>query len=140
MSSLNYDSAWDDSARGAIDFDSDTFKALLTTNSYVPNKGTHTKRSDITNEVSGTGYSAGGTTVTCTVNKDTGNHKITYTFSNPSWASSTITAARYLVIYKSRGGASSADELVCVIDFGADVSSSNGTFSVTISTPMTLQN
>jgi hypothetical protein len=43
------------------------------------------------------------------------------------------------VIYKSRGGASSADELVCYVDFGADVSSSSATFSLGSST-ITLAN
>jgi hypothetical protein len=55
-----------------------------------------------------------------------------------NWASSTITA-RAAVIYKSRGGASSADELVCYVDFGADVSSSAATFSLGASV-ITLQN
>lgn len=139
MASLIYDSFADDLSKGNIDPDSDTFKAMLVTSSYSPNKGTHTKRSDVTNEVAGTGYSAGGATVTCTVAKDTGNHKETLTFSNPSWASATITA-RGLVIYKSRGGASSADEIVAYVDFGSDFVSTAGTFAVTFSAPLTIQN
>jgi hypothetical protein len=138
MASLIYNSAIDDMARNNIDFDTNTFKAMLVTSSYTPNKDTHDKRDDVTNEVTGTGYTAGGVTTACTVTKDTANDRVTLQFAAVSWATSTITA-RALVIYKSRGGASSADELVAYNDFGSDVSSSGGTFSVAAST-ITLQN
>lgn len=138
MASLIYNSAVDDMARGAIDFDTDTFKVMLVTSSYTPNKDTHDKRDDVTNEASGTGYTSGGVTSACTVTKDTANDKVTLQFASVSWASSTITA-RGAVIYKSRGGASSADELVAYNDFGADVSTTAGTFSIAAST-ITLQN
>lgn len=138
MASLVYNSAVDDMARGLIDFDSDTFKAMLVTSTYSPNKDTHDKRDDVTNEVTGTGYTAGGTTCAVTVTKDTANDKVTVTLGSVSWSSSTITA-RGCVYYKSRGGASSADEIVAYNDFGGDVSTTGGTFSVAAST-ITLQN
>ena len=138
MASLIYNSAPDEMARGDIDFDTDTFNAMLVTSSYTPNKDTHDFRDDVTNEVSGTGYTAGGVASAVTVTKDTANDKVTIQLGAVSWASSTITA-RGCVYYKSRGGASSADELVCYADLGSDVSSSGGTFSVAAST-ITLQN
>lgn len=138
MADLIYNSAIDDMARGAIDFDTDTFKIMLVTSSYTPDKDTHTKRSNVTNEISGTGYTTGGAAIACTVTKDTANDKVTLSFAATSWASSTITA-RAAVVYKSRGGASSADELVLYNDFDADVSTTNGTFTVAAST-ITLQN
>ena len=61
------------------------------------------------------------------------NDVMVLTFAAVSWASSTITA-RGMVIYKSRGGASSADELVGYLDFGSNISSAGGTFSVAAST------
>lgn len=139
MASVIYDSCLDDEANGAIDFGADSFKGMLVTATYTPDQGAHTKRSDVTNEVTGTGYAAGGTAVTATVTKDTTNHRVDVTFSNPSWPTSTITA-RGMVIYKSRGGASTADELVAYVDFGADVTSTNDTFSVTLSSPLRFQN
>ena len=138
MASLIYNSAPDEMARGDIDFDTDTFNAMLVTSSYTPNKDTHDFRDDVTNEVSGTGYTAGGVASAVTVTKDTANDKVTIQLGAVSWSSSTITA-RGCVYYKSRGGASSADELICYADFGSDVSSSGGTFSVAAST-ITLQN
>jgi hypothetical protein len=138
MASLIYNSAIDDMARNNIDFDSNTFKAMLVTSTYAPNKDVHDKRDDVTNEATGTGYTAGGATSTVTVTKDTANDRVTIQFGAVSWATSTITA-RGCVYYKSRGGASSADELVAYNDFGSDVVSSAGTFSVAAST-ITLQN
>jgi hypothetical protein len=137
MASLLYNSAVDDMARGAIDFDTDTFKVLLVTSSYTPDKDTHDKRNDVTNEVSGTGYTAGGVTSVCTVTKDTANDRVTLSFAAVSWASSTITA-RGAVIYKSTGTASN-DNLVAYNDFGSDVASASGTFTVSASV-ITLQN
>ena len=138
MASFIYNSCIDDMAKGAIDFDTDTFKVMLVTSGYTANKDTHDKRDDVTKEVSGTGYTAGGVTSACTVTKDTANDKVTLSFAAVSWASSTITA-RGAVIYKSRGGASSADELVAFNDFGTDVASASGTFTVSTSV-ITLQN
>ena len=139
MASLIYNSAIDEMARGDIDFDTNTFKAMLVTSSYTPNRDTHEFRDDVTNEAPATGnYVAGGETSTVTVTKDTANDRVTIQFGAVSWSSSTITA-RGCVYYKSRGGASSADELVAYADFGSDVSSSGGTFSVAAST-ITLQN
>lgn len=133
MASLIYTSFFEDLARGAIDLDTDTFWWMLTTSGYTENKDTHLKRSDVTNEVSGTGYTAGGTVATITVTKDTVNDRLDVTLGAVSWAGSTITA-RKAVLYKRRGGAATADELVCVNDFGADVISSAGTFSLAAST------
>jgi hypothetical protein len=137
MASLIYDSCLRDLQIGAIDADADTFKAMLVTSTYTPNKGTHAKRSDVTNEVSGTGYTAGGVTCACTPALNTTTHVMVLTFAAVSWATSTITA-RGMVIYKSRGGASSADELVGYLDFGSDIISSGGTFSVAASTLTTI--
>jgi hypothetical protein len=138
MASLIYNSAIFDASTGAIDFDTDTFKMMLVTSSYTAAK-THMKRNAVTNEVSGTGYTAGGNAAAATVTKDDANSRVDITFAITSWTTSTITA-RAGVIYKSRGGASSADELVGYVDFGSDISSTAGTFSVTITSPLRFQN
>ena len=138
MASLIYNSAIFDASTGAIDFDTDTFKMMLVTSSYTAAK-THMKRNAVTNEVSGTGYTAGGNAAAATVTKDDANSRVDITFAITSWTSSTITA-RAGVIYKNRGGASSADELVGYVDFGSDISSTSGTFSVTITSPLRFQN
>lgn len=116
-------------ARGNIDFDSDTFKVMLTTSGYAEDVDAHDYRDDVTNEVVGTGYTAGGNVVTVTVALDTATDRLNITLGGTNWPASTITA-RKAVYYKSRGGAPGADELIAVNDFGADVVSSAGTFTL----------
>lgn len=138
MASLIYNKFLDNVVRGSFNFASDTFKVMLVTSSYTPNKDTHEDRADVTNEVSGTGYTTGGTATTPTITLDTSNDRVDLTFSNVSWASATITA-RAAVIYKSTGTAST-DLLVAYVDFGSDVSSTNAAFAVTFSSALRFQN
>ena len=133
MASLIFNSAIDDAMRALVDFDSDSFKCMLVTSAYVPNKDSHTRRSDVTGEVTGTGYSAGGVAATATVTKDTANDRIDISLGAVSWPASTLTAAA-AVYYKVTGGAASTDPLVAYIDFGGDVISTAGAFSLTAST------
>lgn len=101
---------------------SDTYKVALYTSSASLSAATTAYSS--TNEVSGTGYTAGGATLS---GLSTGLSTSTayLTFSDPSWADSTITA-RGCLIYNS----SKSNKAVAVFDFGSDVSSVNGTFTV----------
>jgi hypothetical protein len=138
MASLIYNSCLEDFVSGDIDFSADTFKLMLVTSSYTANKDTHLKRSSVTNEVSGTGYTAGGAATACTVAKNTTDDRVTLTFAAVTFSTATITA-RGGVIYKSRGGADTADELVAYVDFGGDVSSTAANFTVGASV-ITLQN
>lgn len=133
MASLIYNSCLDDALRALIDFDTDAFYCMLVTSSYVPNKDTDTKRSDVTNEVVGAGYATGGIAATVTVTKDTANDRVDVSLGAVSWTASTITAAG-AVYFKHRGGASSADELVAYIDFAGNIVSTAGTFALTAST------
>lgn len=139
MASFAYDSYLDNVLAGNI-AKADTYYVMLTTSAYAPNQATDIFRSAVTNEVAGTGYTAGGQAIVPTFAKDTTNHKMTITFPQVTWPSSTITGRR-AVYYKRRGGAATADELVAVDDFGADVITTNGTFMVsatilTLNTPV----
>lgn len=122
--------------KGAIDLDTDTFKLMLTTSTYVPNQDTHVFRSDVTNEVGASGtYAAGGATLAgVSVTYDTATNEARVAWTSPSFTSATITA-RNAVIYKSRGGAATADELVAYCTEAADVTSTAGTFTVTLPSP-----
>jgi hypothetical protein len=133
MPSNLYDSCHRDVATGAIDFDTDTFYALITTNTYVPDRAAHSKRNQVTNEVSGTGYTAGGVAVTPTVTLDTTLHRTVVTFGVVNFGTLTLSGARHVVYYKRRGGAASADELIGNVDLGSDKSFANESFSVSTS-------
>lgn len=131
MASVIYNSFKRDIANGSIDLDTDTIKVMLVTSSYTPDIDAHAKRSDITGEVTGTGYASGGAALegkTVTVD-NTGNRGI-FDATDVVWTPATITA-RGAVLYKARGGAASLDELICYIDFGADVSSTADDFTLT---------
>ena len=113
----------------ALDLDdttADRCKVMLVTSSYTPNFGTHDFKSDVTNEVSGTGYDAGGKSLTSVTLTQSGG-TITFDAADLTWASSTITA-RGAVVYDD---SLTNDPLICYIDFGADKSSSAGDFVLT---------
>lgn len=113
-----------------INWSSDTIKVALVANTYTPNQDTHTYFSDITGEITGTGYSAGGATLASkTITYTAATNVIALDAADVTWASSTITA-RYAVIYDSTGTAS-ASALLGYVDFGADQSSSSGNFTIT---------
>lgn len=77
-----------------------------------------------TNEVSGTGYVAGGNTLTSATPVASGTTALC-DFADTSWTTATITA-RGAVIYNS----SASNKAVAVLDFGADKTSTGGTFSI----------
>jgi hypothetical protein len=111
-----------------VDFLSDTIKVALTTSPYTPNQDDHDFFNDVTNEVTGTGYTAGGATLGSKTLANT-NNVCKFDAADTSWSTSTLTARR-AVIYKDTGTASSSP-LLAWVDFGADVSSSAGTFQIT---------
>lgn len=140
MPSLIYNPFVRNLVTGAIDLDTDSFKMMLVTSAYTPDKDTHDFRNDVTNEVTGTGYTAGGQAITLTVAAvDAANDDIEVTLGTVTWTTATITA-RAGVIYKARGGASSADELVCYVDFGSDITSTGANFVFTPSGTLKFQN
>lgn len=103
----------------------------LVSDSYTPDYTAHDFFNDVTNEVSGTGYTAGGQVITGTeITLASGT--ATFDHNDVSWTSSTITSAMGMVEYFKRGGASSADELLLLLDFVSAVSTSNGTLAVQI--------
>lgn len=115
---------------GAVDLDTDTIHVALVTSSYTPDQDAHDFFNDVTNEVSGTGYSAGGSALANkAVTQDNTDNEGVFDADDVAWSTATITA-RAAVLYKKRGGASSADELIAYIDFGSDKISTAGTFTL----------
>ena len=104
-----------------------TFKLALFTNAATLSASTTAYSTS--NEASGTGYSAGGNTLT-NVTPTSGGTTAFTDFVDTSFTSSTITA-RGALIYNS----SQSHKAVVVLDFGSDKSSTSGTFSVIFPTP-----
>lgn len=117
-------------ADGSIDLDTDTIKVMLVTSVYTPNIATHVFKSDVTNEVTGTGYTAGGTALTTkVVTQDNTNNLAYFDADDVTWAASTITA-RGAVLYKDTGVATTSP-IICYFDFTTDQISSAGNFVIT---------
>lgn len=100
----------------------DTYKIALFTDSATLSASTTAYSS--TNEVSGTGYTAGGATLAGFSSGLSGSTAY-LTFSDPSWANATITA-RGCLIYNS----SKSNKAVAAFDFGGNITSTNGTFTI----------
>lgn len=121
-------------------FGSGTYNMMLV--SVLPGeteKDSWAFRSNVTNEVVGTGYTAGGTAVTLTVAAiDNVNNDIEVTCSAAVWNTATITAVAG-IIYKVIGTAAT-DQVIAVVDFGGTISSTAGTFTATPSGSLKFQN
>ena len=104
-------------ATGSFNFNTDTFKIALYSGAadIGPTTGAYTA----TNEITGTGYTAGGETLTVDVAPTIGNvptDTIAYlSFSNVTWNPAAFTC-RGAIIYKVGGG----NPTVCILDFGGD--------------------
>ncbi len=113
-----------------IGYLTDTLKCALVTSSYTYS-ATHEFFSDITNEITGTGYSAGGETLTTPAGSyDSGTKTETYSFDDITWTGATFTC-RGAVVYKDTGTAGTSPVLGFV-DFGTNQSPSAVDFTLHI--------
>jgi len=126
MASVIYDSFIADVFAGTCTTAS-TYKAMLVTSAYTEDRAAHSKRSSVTNEVTGTNYTAGGVSLTLSATLNTAAHTLMLTIPTVSWASSTITA-RKLIIYRTTGAAAN-DNLVACIDNGSNLISTASTMT-----------
>lgn len=115
-----------------IDWDTDTIKVALLSNAYTPDQDAHNYYDDVVaNEVTGTGYTAGGNTLANKTNSyNSATNVIVLDADDTTWSSSTITA-RYAVIYDASPATNATRPLIGYVDFGSDQSSSNGNFTIT---------
>lgn len=114
---------------GEMDFSSDTadvFKIALYTEDAVLSADTSAYTD--TEEITGTGYTAGGATLSPVAPVSSGA-TVVLDFADVTWSTATF-SARGALIYKS-GGANTA---IAVLDFGSNVSVSSGNFTVNFPT------
>lgn len=113
-----------------INLNLDGLKMMLCSSSYAPNQDTHRYKSDVTNEVAGTGYTAGGKALTSATIGYTGSTNVLkFDADDVVWSGATITA-RYAVIYDDFPSGDGAKPLLVFIDFGADVTATAAAFTV----------
>ena len=104
-----------------------TFKIALYTSSAT--LGASTTDYSATNEVVGTGYTAGGTALT-NIDPAISGTTAFIDFADATWPSATITAAGALIYNTTSDGGTSTTDAVAVISFGGDKTSTNGDFVV----------
>ena len=111
-----------------------TFKVALYT--AAANINTTTTAYTTTNEITGTGYTAGGNTLVISLSPTSGNNSsgiatAYISFNNTSWTNATFTC-RGALIYNSTV---SGNPSVAVLDFGSDKTVNNDTFRIIFPTP-----
>ena len=116
---------------GDIPLDGADIYAMITTSTYTPNQDTHDFRNDVTNEVTGDGYTAGGKLYSCSLAYDAASQEARFIVTDLAWTAATITG-RTVVFYRALGGASSADPLIGYITYDQNISSTNGTWTADI--------
>jgi len=127
-----YGKFWIGLGNGNFNFTTDVFKVLLTTSAYVPNIDTHEFLTDVINEVSGTGYTAGGAALSgVSWTYDAVNHRAVLGANTVVWSGATFTAHR-AVIYKSTGTAATS-RLIGYVDFGVDKTYTSEDFELSFS-------
>ena len=105
----------------------DTFKIALYTSAATLSAATTVYTTS--NEVVGTGYTAGGNTLAVSVVPVSSGTTAYLSFTNSSWSTATITA-RGAMIYNSTQG----NKCVAILDFGSDKVSTAGTFTIVFPT------
>jgi hypothetical protein len=106
----------------------DTFKIALYTSSAT--LGATTTAYSATNEVTGTGYTAGGNTLTVSTAPTSSGTTAYLDFDDTTWSTATITANGAL-IYNS----TQSNKAVAVLAFGGDKTSTAGNFTIQFPTP-----
>jgi len=105
----------------------DTFKLAMYTNSASFNAATTAYTTS--NEVSGSGYSAGGGTLTRVDPSTSGTTALT-DFADLTFSTATVTARGALIYNTTTGSGSGTTDTVVVLDFGADKTSTAGDFTI----------
>lgn len=104
-----------------------TFKLALYTSSAT--LGASTTDYTTSNEATGTGYTAGGGTLTNVTPTSSGTTAFT-DFGDLTFSSATITANGALIYNTTTGGGTGTTDAVVVLAFGGDKTSTNGDFTV----------
>jgi len=136
MANVIYGKALHSLLKADLDFDTLTVKAMLVGTTYDAiaantKRDSHNFRSDVTDEVTGTGYSSGGVALTgLTVTRDDANDIYYVDADDPSWAGASFTAYG-MVFYKDTGNAAT-DILLGYVSFGGAQTVTAQTFTGTI--------
>lgn len=117
-------------AARVVDFDTDTIKVMLVSNSYTPSTTGHATKTSVTGEVTGTNYTSGGATLgTLSVTDSTGT--ITFDAADVTWTQSGtgFNNAYYAIVYKDTGSAGTST-LIGYIDLTGPKGNTTGDLTI----------
>lgn len=110
------------------DFVNDTYKGMLVGAGYTPNQDSHAYKIDINNEVTSSGYVAGGQEISVGAMSYTGAGNLeSIPAGNMVWPSVSF-IARYLIVYNDSWPSEATKPLVLCVDFGANITVADQTF------------
>lgn len=148
MADVNYNSGLLGIVNQSIDLNAVTVRGILLTSAGVTamQDKALASRANITGEItSATNYTAGSTGILIstaggglTISKDDVNDRVEVEF-DPAVIANTTISANGIIYFVSRGGASSADELLTLNDFGSTITSTTADFTLALHI-MRLQN
>ncbi len=108
--------------------EAETHKELLVTDTYTPDFNAHDFRDDVTNEVTGTNYTAGGVTVT-TTEITIASGTLTFDAADTVYSNVTISNAMAGILYFNVGTAAT-DQLLILQDFVTAASATAADFTI----------
>lgn len=134
MASGWYNSGLRDVVDRTIDLAADTIKIILVTSSYTPDPD-HDFASDLTNELSGTGYTGGfggggrKTIGSKAFETDTTNNRVEFTFGATTWTGINAGSPKYAILVKEITN-DAATRLIAYLDLGT-VTTNGGDLTIT---------
>lgn len=115
-----------------MDWVTDTVNVLLTTVTYAEDLDAHDFRNDVTNEVTGTNYSAGGVALSGkTLTYDSATNESRMDANDPTFTNITVSGIRKAVFYKVVGS-SATDPVLFIYVFDGDQTVAAADFIITL--------
>lgn len=123
MTSYVYNATMYTLCTGGLDLSGGTYKVTLHTSAYTPDVDAHEFYSDLTGEVTGSGYSAGGLTLSnFALTQVNASNRIEFTADDAIWQSVSV-SFRHAILRKDTGDDATSPLLVC-FDFDATLEAS----------------
>jgi hypothetical protein len=138
--SFLYTKMYNSAFSGLIDAENDEIKAMLLSEDYSPNMETHQFKSDLSHEVAGTGYDAGGIVLENVTITNPSNGVFKLDCDDPEFDAINVTF-HYVVIYNNTPATDAERPLLCCVNMGENLEfngenfksiiSANGIFTIT---------
>jgi len=124
-----YGQAFITMANKEADWDTDVVKTMISTVTYVPNQNTDKYKSSVTNEVTGTNYTAGGATISPLTSAEA---TLVWNLdgADAAWTTVTFTGGRIAATYDNSPATDATRPLLSYVNFGADQSPAGVNFTI----------